>query len=42
MKALILGLFDNGDDQNLQNVPTAMFDHVDSKLNGQLKEHVQL
>jgi len=42
MKALILGLFDNGDDQNLQNVGTTMFDHVDSKSNGKLKEHVQL
>ena len=42
MKALILGLFDNGEDERLQNVQTALFAQHDSKLNGQLSEHVSL
>lgn len=42
MKALILGVFDNGEDERLQNVHTALFAQHDSKVNGQLSEHINL
>lgn len=40
MKALVLGLFDSGEEENVQNVHTALFAQHDSKLGGQLSEHI--
>lgn len=42
-KVLVLGLFDNGEEENLlKNVKTTLFAQHDAKVNGQLLEHVNL
>ena len=43
MKALIVGLFDNGEDENnLQNIHTSLFAQLDAKVDGKLSDHLNL
>jgi len=42
MNALIIGLYDNGDEENLKNIPTSLYTHHDASVKGLLTEHANL